>query len=199
MAAAGSRLPQLQKGLKLTKVERKIMKKQNKALHAMRNKSQEVGDLSDFPTPYLLVKNGGLMCGVQREDLFNVFNKYGKLDDLIMLAGKSYSYVLFCDVASSEDAMKKINGQKLSVNQETTRTFYLAYLLERPCIKQYQSDKTYPQGMIVIEDFISENEEHELLQYFSSYSEKTGCKGMDLPGIYHTARWHYPGSVLNSF
>ncbi len=182
MAAAGSRLPQLQKGLKLTKAERKMIKKQSKALHTLKNRAREVGELSDIPTPYLLVKNGGLMCGVKRKDLVNVFDKYGKLDDLLMLPGKSFSYVLFSDITSAEEAMAHINGQKLSLNQ-TDRTFYLAYLLKRPCTELCLSDKSYPLGMILIEDFISDHLEHKLLQYFSSCKETVSSKEMDVPGM----------------
>ncbi|CAB4002716.1 alkylated DNA repair alkB homolog 8 [Paramuricea clavata] len=181
MAAAGSRLPQLHKGLKLTKAERKMMKKQNKALHTLKNRAREIGGISEIPTPYLLVKNGGLMCGVNRQDLVNVFDKCGKLDDLIMIPGKSFSYVLFSDVTSAKEAMKNINGQKLPLNQTSDRTFYLAYLLKRPCAALCLSDKSYPSGMILIEDFISEHLEHELLQYFSSCKETVSSNEMNVP------------------
>jgi hypothetical protein len=187
MAAAGSRLPQLHKGLnKLTKAERKMMKKQTKALHTLKNRAREVGGISEIPTPYLLVKNGGLMCGVKRQDLVNVFDKCGKLDDLIMIPGKSFSYVLFSDVTSAKEAMKNINGQKLPLNQTSDRTFYLAYLLKRPCAELCLSDRSYPSGMILIEDFISEHLEHKLLQYFSSCKETANSKEiieMNVPAL----------------
>jgi alkylated DNA repair protein alkB family protein 8 len=183
MAAAEGRFAQVNRGLKLTKSERKILKKQNKAFHTLRNRTREVGEISEVPTPYLLVKNGGLMCGVKRQDLVNVFNQYGKLDDLVMIPGKSFSYVLFSDIASAEEAMANVNGQKL-VNQTTHRTFYLAYLLKRPCAELCLSDTSYPTGLILIKDFISEHEEHELLKYFSSSKETVTCRENNgVPGM----------------
>ena len=183
MAVAGSGMSLLKKGFKLTKAERKIMKKQSKALQTLKSRVLEVGEICDTPSPYLLVKNGGLMCGVQRQDLINVFNKFGKLDDLIMLPGKSYSYVLFSDAKSAEEAMKNINGQKMPKNKTTDMTFYLAYLLKRPCIELCLSDTSYPPGMVLIEDFINEHQEHELLHYFSSCREADGSEEINVSGI----------------
>ena len=138
--------------------------------------------MPEAPAEEVAVKNGGLMCGVKRKDLVNVFDKYGKLDDLLMLPGKSFSYVLFSDITSAEEAMAHINGQKLSLNQ-TDRTFYLAYLSKRPCTELCLSDKSYPLGMILIEDFISDHLEHKLLQHFSSCKETVSSKEMDVPGM----------------
>ena len=176
MAAAGERfLPQFNHGLKLTKAQRKVLKKQNKAFHTLKNRAREVGEISEIPTPYLLVKNGGLMCGVKRRDLVSVFDKYGKLDDLMMIPGKSFSYVLFSDITCAEKAMASVNGQKLTMNQANdTRTFYLAYLLRRPCVELCSTDTSYPAGLILIQDFISEHLENELLQYFSSSKVAVG-------------------------
>lgn len=169
----------LSKGIKLTKAERKMAKKQNKALHTLKNREKEVGEISDFPTAYLLVKNGGLMCGVERQDLANVFKKYGKLDDLIMLPGKSYSYVLYCSPTGAEGAMASLNGQKLCFNQKVFRTFYLAYLKRRPYTELCLSNKDYPVGMILIEEFINELQELELLQCFSGCKERTAITGIN--------------------
>ncbi|XP_028401822.1 alkylated DNA repair protein alkB homolog 8-like isoform X2 [Dendronephthya gigantea] len=159
--------------IKLTKAQRKMVKKQNKALHTLKNREKEVGEISDVPTAYLLVKNGGLMCGVERQDLVNVFKKYGKLDDIIMLPGKSFSYVLFCNSSSAEEAMASLNGQKLCFNQNIFRNFYLAYLKKRPHMELCLSNKDYPAGMILIEEFINELQELELLQRFFSCEEDT--------------------------
>lgn len=183
MAVAGSGMSLFKKGFKLTKAERKMMKKQSKALQTLKSRVLEVGEICDSPSPYLLVKNGGLTCGVQRQDLINVFNKFGKLDDLIMLPGKSYSYVLFSDTKSAEEAMKNINGQKISKNPTTDVTFYLAYMLKRPCIELCLSDTSYPPGMVLIDDFISEHLEHELLHYFSSCREADSSKEIDVSGM----------------
>ena len=175
MATAGS-------GLKLSKADRKMMKKQNKALHTLIKKGQEVGEISNVPTPFLLVKNGGLMCEVKRQDLVNVFGKYGKLEDLVMLPGKSYSYALFSDVTGARNAMENINGKKIS-NQTVLcgRIFYLVYLMKRPCVQLCLSDKSYPPGMVLIEDFISECQEGELMQCFSSCKESN--LDVKIPGI----------------
>ena len=187
MAAAGGRFfPHVHHGLKLTKAERKMLKKQNKAFHTLKNRAREVGEISEIPTPYLLVKNGGLMCGVKRQDLVSVFDKYGKLDDLVMIPGKSFSYVLFCDVTSAKEAMTNVNGQKLTMNHTTdTRTFYLAYLLKRPCAELCSLDTSYPAGLILIQGFISEHLEHELLQYFSSSKQTIVGSGENnsIPGM----------------
>ena len=164
---------QIHQGLKLSKSERKILRKQNKALHYLISKAPEVGEISDCPTPHLLVKNGGLMCGVKRQDLFNELDKCGKLEDLVMLPGKSYSYALFLSVESAEEAMMSLNGRKLANETSLSgTTLYLAYLSKRPCVQLSLLDKTYPFGMVLIEDFISGSEESRLFQCFSNCKEK---------------------------
>lgn len=168
----------LKNGLKLTKAERKIIKKQNKALHTIRNKEREVGAISDSPSPYLLVKNGGLICGIKRQDLVDLFQRYGKLDDIIMLSGKSFSYVLYNDSESASKAMSYVNGRKVSLSEKDERKFYLAYLLKRPCLQLYQSDALFPPGMILLDEFISEELENELIQHFSR-SSAANCNDLN--------------------
>ena len=169
MAAVRAKMNQ---GIKLSKGERKILKKQNKAFQTFKTKVQEVGEISHCPTPYLLVKNGGLMCGVKRQDILGVFQKYGTLEDLVMLPGKSYCYVLYSSLKNAEKAVMDLNGRKLLNEMSLCGTIlYLAYLTKKPCLHLCTLDQTYPSGMILVEDFIDETEESVLLECFSNCEE----------------------------
>ena len=112
------------------------------------------------------------MCGVKRQDILGVFQKYGTLEDLVMLPGKSYCYVLYSSLENAEKAVMNLNGRKLLNEMSLSGTIlYLAYLTKKPCLHLCTLDQTYPSGIVLVEDFIDETEENVLLKCFSNCKE----------------------------
>jgi hypothetical protein len=58
------------------------------------------------------------MTGISYEELFEIFNPFGDLEDVQLLPNRSYSFIHFADVASSNVAYEKIHG-KFVLPQDT--------------------------------------------------------------------------------
>lgn len=62
----------------------------------------------------LVVGNGGLSNGVEREQLWSVFAKYGNITDIVMKPGKPYAFVSFSNTDEAILAANELNGKLLS-------------------------------------------------------------------------------------
>jgi alkylated DNA repair protein alkB homolog 8 len=78
----------------------------------------------------LVVANGGLGNGVDREQLWYLFEKYGKIVDIVMKPRKPYAFVSFQTVEEAERAMKELNGHRLEDSNVDGPLLYLLYVKE---------------------------------------------------------------------
>jgi len=62
----------------------------------------------------LVVANGGLSNGVEREQLWSLFAKYGGITDIVMKPGKPYAFVSFSSMDDAALAANELNGRLLS-------------------------------------------------------------------------------------
>lgn len=153
-------------GIKLTKAERKIAKKQTRKLHNLQKHNAESANISNDPTRHLLVGNGGLMCGTERNHLVNLFGRFGTIKQIAMLPSRSYSFVTFEKTMEAKAAFDMIHGRLLESPSEFPKCgvkFYLSYLVDVPN-ETRNSQKQLPPGLIITENFVSEEEEKELVE-----------------------------------
>lgn len=72
-----------------------------------------------------MVCNYGLVNGLSRKDVFEVFSQYGEIKHIIMLPHKSYCFICYVNVQDALTACKKVNGKISNLPQQYI--FYLIY------------------------------------------------------------------------
>ena len=167
---------------KLTKAERKLLRKQTRKLVSLKNKEEGL-EISENPTKRLVIGNGGLICGMERDTLLRLFGKYGHIQSLYMIPGKEFALLSYSAVAEAVDAYNNINGYQLVYPDQMPKadiTFYLAYLMDcfdtsrllkwdvRPLLP-YQTD-LHPPGLVLVENFVSTDTAKKLINYFKTKS-----------------------------
>ena len=152
---------------KLTKSEKKASRKQARKLHSLSKHDAQLAQVSDCPTPHLMVGNGGLMCGTQRHHILNLFQKFGHVEQVVMLPRRSYSFVTYRSLDEAKSAMDRVHGRPLESPSEFPRpgvVFYLSYMTSAPGRDDVKGpDCQHPSGLILVEDFVNEDEEKRLI------------------------------------
>lgn len=164
---------------------------------SLKNKNADGLEISEVPTSHLVVGNGGLLCGMNRSSLLGLFGKYGTVKSLCMIPGKEFALISFKTKSDATEAYGAIHGRPLSCPDEIGKegvVLYLAYLLEsfnervdllqwnvRP-VMPWQID-LHPPGIIITEDFVSKEEETELIRFFKIGLEDSDHGEKDLHGI----------------
>lgn len=72
-----------------------------------------------------MVCNYGLVNGLSRKNILQVFSQYGKLEHIIMLPYKSYCFISYATVQEAMSAYDKINGKMNNLPNQ--QIFYLIY------------------------------------------------------------------------
>lgn len=175
---------------KKTKSQKKQSKKYDKkVLNFLKEYNKDgVSDItiSEEPTPYLFIGNGGVLCGVNREELLELFNEYGHVTDLVLLPKKSFSFISYADLHSAQKACQAMDGfvfMKISHSENPDRDttepiapFYVKYLktvslefaYKQIDFHDYPSDNksNLVDGLILREEFIEESYEDRLFDFF---------------------------------
>jgi hypothetical protein len=73
-----------------------------------------------------MVANGGLVTGLQQEQLLELSLPYGGVDSILMLPGKSYCFIIFKDILNAAKAYAAIHG-KIKLTANDPGPLYLAY------------------------------------------------------------------------
>ncbi|XP_071452506.1 tRNA (carboxymethyluridine(34)-5-O)-methyltransferase alkbh8 isoform X2 [Hetaerina americana] len=137
------------------KQKRKWEKKQKRISHML---FRDLGIKTCESSRFLMICNAGLVSGLQREEVVELFSPFGGIENVVMLPGKSYCFVAYSDEKCSEKAYTSLHGQ---VNlQVCDATLFLAYC-ERDEPERISS--TWPNGLILINGFVTEEEENTLL------------------------------------
>uniref|UniRef100_A0A0B6Z737 RRM domain-containing protein n=1 Tax=Arion vulgaris TaxID=1028688 RepID=A0A0B6Z737_9EUPU len=164
----------------------------NKSLHALKKfekklrkiekllSSKEQMVISKQPTRILCVQNGGLECNVSQSELWPLFAAFGNIDGIVMIPRKSYSFVSFTDMTCASQALHHLNGHLLREGRDPTQDviLYLFYTETVPSSMMPSSEK--PAGLLIVEDFVSQEVEENLLKLLPEGSEETS------KGIYAT-------------
>lgn len=105
------------------------------------------------------------MNGLSEETVFEHFGNFGKLKSILLLPGKSCSFITYIDIASAEQAFTKYNGN-LNIAQDN-KPIYILFCDNVP--ENHMINKTWnelPPGLIIIKDFITPEEEYLLIKEF---------------------------------
>ncbi|XP_071643774.1 tRNA (carboxymethyluridine(34)-5-O)-methyltransferase alkbh8 [Temnothorax longispinosus] len=139
--------------------DRKSVRKQKRAHHRLLRDMNI--KCTEQPTQHLMICNGGLVTGIKRETLQCVLDALISKYTLIMPAGKSYCFVT-CN--SREDATcvyNYIHGRIKLPGQNGP--LYVCYTETVSTTDYVTSDSTFPPGLTLIENFITEEQEETLL------------------------------------
>ncbi|XP_026155209.1 alkylated DNA repair protein alkB homolog 8 [Mastacembelus armatus] len=146
------------KAIKKSKDEKKVLRKQIKASHTLLKHEGIV--TAPQPTKSLVVANGGLGNGVSREELSAVLKEMGEVETLVMPPHKPYAFATFRLEESARKAHTHLNGQKLQCGENSV-TLYLSYVNSVICEEELSLH--FPEGLVLLEDFVSSEEEALLL------------------------------------
>uniref|UniRef100_A0A1A9ZNI5 Fe2OG dioxygenase domain-containing protein n=1 Tax=Glossina pallidipes TaxID=7398 RepID=A0A1A9ZNI5_GLOPL len=111
---------------------------------------------------YLAILNAGLATGLTEELVLLTAEQYGKVAKLLMLPNKSYC---FLECMSQEDAeliFGNMHG-KANIGQNET-VIYMSYFQQLPALGVDTCSKSLPKGLVLIKDFISEDDEFAILE-----------------------------------
>ncbi|XP_040196180.1 alkylated DNA repair protein alkB homolog 8 isoform X2 [Rana temporaria] len=145
---------------KHSKEEKKQHRKQAKAKNILL-KHEGIETVS-HPSKSLVVANGGLGNGVSRQQLVDVLQRCGFVESLIMPPNKPYSFVTYSSTEEAINAYTTLSGQELpSSDWEHKITLYLSFVDKVDV--QAMSPLPLPPGLIIVEDFVSPEEELALL------------------------------------
>uniref|UniRef100_A0A8C6NIY5 tRNA (carboxymethyluridine(34)-5-O)-methyltransferase n=1 Tax=Nothobranchius furzeri TaxID=105023 RepID=A0A8C6NIY5_NOTFU len=137
-----------------SKEEKKVFRKQLRASHTLL-KHEGIRT-----TRHLVVANGGLGNGVSREELSAVLREMGAMENLVMPPHKPFAFVTYRCEEDATNAHTRLNGQKL-LCAENSVVLYLSYV--NSVTHQKAVAETLPQGLVLVEDFVSPEEEAQLL------------------------------------
>uniref|UniRef100_A0A8D1JMB8 tRNA (carboxymethyluridine(34)-5-O)-methyltransferase ALKBH8 n=1 Tax=Sus scrofa TaxID=9823 RepID=A0A8D1JMB8_PIG len=149
-----------QSNYKLSKNEKKLLRKQIKARHTLLR--HEGIETVFYATQSLVVANGGLGNGVSRNQLFPVLEKCGLVDALLMPPNKPYSFVRYTTIEESKKAYDTLNGEEIVDDLGQKIILYLSFV-EKVQWKELEL-QALPPGLMVIEEIISSDDEKMLLE-----------------------------------
>ncbi|XP_020797839.1 alkylated DNA repair protein alkB homolog 8 [Drosophila serrata] len=144
---------------------KKVDKKQRRCLAIIKSDCEVIP--SEEPTTYLAILNVGLSNGLTEECLLlAAASTGGKVAEVVMLPGKSYCF-LVC--ATLEDAQAVYQGMNsISKIGQQGAVAYLSYVMGLPALARKNDwNRALPSGLLVLPDFVSEEEESTLLQAIS--------------------------------
>ncbi|CAI5693904.1 unnamed protein product [Oreochromis niloticus] len=146
------------KAVRRSKEEKKLLRKQIKASHTLLK--HEGIHTAPQPTRSLVVANGGLGNSVSREELSAALKEMGEMESLLMPPHKPYAFVTYRCEESALKAYTHLNGQKLQCG-ESSVMLYLAYVSS--VTHEEEASVPLPEGLVLLEDFVSPEEEALLL------------------------------------
>ena len=146
------------------KLDGKAYRKTKKVLDKL-NKEWGIS-VETEPTNYILVCNAGLTTGSTYEELVELFEKYGIIEDLLLLPDKSYSFLTFTEVDAASKAFKAVHANMPLPSQNNV--LYLSYVSNIPNVINplsmwNQGSLVWPNGLEILNEFVNEEEEQQLL------------------------------------
>ncbi|XP_059620355.1 alkylated DNA repair protein alkB homolog 8 [Phlebotomus argentipes] len=120
----------------------------------------------------LVICNAGLSTGLRPESVLEVIGGVGKISAIIMLPGKSFCFLSCPTIEDSDRIFQHLHGKaKLAQNQGL---IFLSFCRDLPKIESPWERNTIPPGLVVLKDFISEEEEEKLMKCVNWTEEASG-------------------------
>ncbi|XP_075168009.1 tRNA (carboxymethyluridine(34)-5-O)-methyltransferase ALKBH8 [Haematobia irritans] len=139
---------------------RKLDKKQKRCMAIIQNECK-IQPLTEACSKYVGILNAGLSTGLTEELILESAEKYGRILRLLMLPNKSYCFMECASEEDAENIVKNMNG--ISKIGQKEAVVYLSYFVELPQSEDSNWMKPLPEGLILINDFVNEEEETILL------------------------------------
>ncbi|XP_053963945.1 alkylated DNA repair protein alkB homolog 8 [Anastrepha ludens] len=118
---------------------------------------------SESPTCFLAVLNAGLSTGLTEEAVLCAAVQHGSVQQVIMLPNKSYCFLECSSANAAEQIYKNMHGQ--AGLEQRGGVAYLSYFKCLPaCSKENIWDKPPPEGLVLLQDFVTDHEEKILLK-----------------------------------
>ena len=108
--------------------QKKIARKVTKCVAGILKDVQVKLTEGQAPSRHVLLCNAGLVTGFSREDLVALFSPFGVIDKVVMLPGKSFSFVSFTDIECSAKSVEQLNGSLCQENG--LQPLYLCFIEE---------------------------------------------------------------------
>ena len=162
--------------------EKKLQKKLRRKISNLLKEFNAEIEISTNPTNHLFVGNSGMLCGYTRERLLTMFKPYGQVIELIMIPKKSFSFLSYSHIDSAKQAISMMNNYSPNkVTGQPVVPLVMQYVTKFPDVMKSIKYSSYPvsgkpeqiDGLLVLNNFITEEEENDLIQYFKS-SETEG-------------------------
>ncbi|XP_077154520.1 tRNA (carboxymethyluridine(34)-5-O)-methyltransferase ALKBH8 isoform X2 [Ranitomeya variabilis] len=167
---------------KLSKEQKRLQKKEAKAKNILLR--HEGIESASHPTKSLVVANGGLGNGVSRERLLDVLKVYGMVESLVMPPNKPYCFVTYSSPEAAISAYSSLSGRDiLFVDTEQKITLYLSFV-DKVEVKE-TSPPALPPGLLIVEDFVSLEEELILLENIHWETENDHQKSLKHRRVKH--------------
>lgn len=149
-----------------TKLNRKKVKYQN-----ILSKSLGI-NVSEADSNILVICNGGLVNEITQELIFETFKTYGTLRNIFMIPEKSFSFVEYENVNDAKAAYDRLNNTVLW--SQIKGPIYLDFIEKLPSsFKTSDIEFSKPPGLIVINDFITAEEEDSILSTIKFDNDKS--------------------------
>ncbi|XP_072941626.1 tRNA (carboxymethyluridine(34)-5-O)-methyltransferase ALKBH8 [Epargyreus clarus] len=119
----------------------------------------------DEPGPNIILCNVGQATGLEKKSILKMLQNLGgiKLTKFIALKGASYSFVVFSNTEDAELFYNTCNGKaKIDDRGPPIYMNYVDNVPNTELVCPYNN----PNGLTIIEDFISEEEERQLIELF---------------------------------
>uniref|UniRef100_A0A4W4FIU1 tRNA (carboxymethyluridine(34)-5-O)-methyltransferase n=1 Tax=Electrophorus electricus TaxID=8005 RepID=A0A4W4FIU1_ELEEL len=151
-----------EKNLRRSKTEKKLLRRQKKTGHTLLR--HEGISIVSHPTKCLVVSNGGLGNGVSRELLLELLKDGGTVESILMPPNKPYAYVTYASLEEGQNAQGLLNGRVLRCHDQDI-TLYLSFVENGKHVGgEVSGSCALPPGLSVWEEFVSPEEEAQLLQ-----------------------------------
>lgn len=125
----------------------------------------ETGIEAVSSSEFLMVCNAGLVSGIDREKIINVFSQYSSVRRVLMIPQKSYCFVQCVDEINARRALDAISGKVFF--PELNGPLYLLYAERMPLENAEINLLRKPEGLLIIEEFINDSEEKFMIDFMS--------------------------------
>ncbi|XP_061399762.1 alkylated DNA repair protein alkB homolog 8-like [Musca vetustissima] len=139
---------------------KKLDKKQKRCVAIIQNECK-IEPVTDGVSKYVAILNAGLSTGLTEELVLETVEKYGQISRLLMLPNKSYCFMECSSTDDAQNIVQNMNG--ISKIGQKEAVVYLSYFAELPQSEDSNWLKPLPDGLILLNDFITEEEERRLL------------------------------------
>ncbi|XP_037947447.1 alkylated DNA repair protein alkB homolog 8-like [Teleopsis dalmanni] len=148
---------------------KKVLRKQQRCIAVV---EKDCGvQASETPTHNLAILNAGLSTGLTEELVLTTVNQHGAINQLFMLPNKSYCFLECATIKDAESIYETLhNCSHIGQNEAVV---YLSYFKELPTAIDNKWLLPLPNGLIILPNFITPDEEALLLTAINNKTVET--------------------------